>query len=229
MYKSKVVILAVVGAIILSVGGYFIFSRASKPPLDSDEQVVVDFLCDCYIDDQLDQVVEEDAERVAAIGDHAVPYLIEAIEKAGLVQTYRTNDRAEMISCLARIGTPRAIDGICMIMEQDFGKRTGNMYVVTTDRLTAAKALVLLGAKDKAGVLKKAIEEQKELEKVQETETGGYAAQVLKAGSEKRPSQKLETALAMLEAGEGQGRIDGLCWVTLPNGSRSKGSRDFLD
>ena len=58
---------------------------------------------------------------------------------------------------LARIGTPRAIDGIVKVLDHDWPGAVG------TNRETAAKALVWLGATDRVSSLEAAIADHKRL------------------------------------------------------------------
>jgi len=229
MPKAIIILIVILGVAALFVGGYFLFFHHPMPELSSDEQAAVDLLCTSYIDQTLTQVTEKDVERVVAIGDRAVPYLVEAIKKDELLHPYRKEDSAEVISCLARIGTPEATDAICLLLEQDLGKREGSMYAIVMDRLTAAKALVLLGAEDKAPLLEKVLDDQKEIENSSEIEAGEFAGLILKNELDENPSERLEDALDMLRTGEGQGPIDGLAWVTMPDGTRTKGSSDRIN
>ena len=158
-------------------------SRA--PKLGVEEKATVDEFLRKYLADM--KVTEEDIGPVVAIGDAAVPHLIEAIGNVKPSQLLiQKNSDCEMVNCLARIGTPRAINGICKVLRHKYRGYYGY------DRQQAAVALVRLGARDKAHVLREAIAKHKELVAKQRYTEMFHSEIVV-----------LENALAMLEAGEG--------------------------
>lgn len=100
---------------------------------------------------------EEDADRIAAMGDKIVPYIEEQFGAAA--QVPRTFGKSEywLIVVLGRIGTPRAIDAIVKALEHDWQGAVGR------NRETAAKALVWLGARDRIPALEAAIADHERL------------------------------------------------------------------
>jgi len=164
---------------------FIVWKRSRPPALNPEQKETIESFLDKYLSDR--EVTEEDIRPVVAIGDSAVPYLMKAIGKVQPSQPLITvQSDVDMVNCLTRIGTPKAIDGICKILRHKYRGYYG------MDRMQAAAALVRLGAKDKAPVLREVITEHKELVAGQR-----YAEMY------NNEIVTLQNALKMLEAGEG--------------------------
>jgi len=155
------------------------------PKLNAEQQTTVDRFLSKYRSDQ--ELTERDIGPIVAVGDPAVPQLAEAIGKVQPGQPlHRIHSDVDMVDCLARIGTPRAIDGICKILRHKYRGYYG------MDRMQAAAALVRLGAADRVSVLQEVISEHEQL-----------------VGQQRYPEMYsrevavLKNAVRMLEAGKG--------------------------
>lgn len=93
--------------------------------------------------------------RVVAIGDKIVPYVEDSLGKAYREKAGRGDD--DLVIVLARIGTPRAIQGLVKVLEHNYPGAIGR------DRMIAASALVRLGAKHAAPALREAIADHQRL------------------------------------------------------------------
>jgi hypothetical protein len=100
---------------------------------------------------------EEDADAVAAMGDKIVPYIEDQFGAAARIPGAFGKGEYWLIIVLVRTGSPRAIDAIVTVLEHDF------QGAVETNRETAAKALVWLGARDRAPALEAAIADHAQL------------------------------------------------------------------
>jgi len=128
---------------------------ARKSALAPEEQRAWDNFIAKQLDQGMAQPTSQDADAVAAIGDKIVPYVEENLGKA-----YRgPGGKGDywLVIVLARIGTPRAIDGIEKVLEHDYDGK------IQLDREVAASALVWLGAKEAAPALREAIADQERL------------------------------------------------------------------
>ena len=172
--------------VLVVVGISVIVWKQSRPPALSPEQKkTIESFLDKYLSDR--EVTEEDIGPVVAIGDPVVPHLIKAIGKVQPSQPLvSVNSDVDMVNCLTRIGTPKAIDGICKILRHDYRGYYG------MDRMQAAAALVRLGARDKAPILREVISEHKKLV-ARQRYPEMYNNEII----------TLENALKWLEAGEG--------------------------
>jgi len=171
---------------IVVIGIIVVAWKQTRPPALSPEQKRgLDSFLNKYLSDR--GLTEEDIKPVVTTGDPAVPHLIKAIGKVQPSQPLiAVHSDVNMVDCLARIGTPKAIDGICKILKHEYPGYYG------MDRMQAAAALVRLGAKHKASILREVVVEHKELVAGQRyPEMHGDEIFVL------------ENALRMLEAGEG--------------------------
>lgn len=158
---------------------------SAAPPLEAEQKETVDSFLQRYLADM--EMTEKEIGSIVAIGDPAVPYIIKAIGKVKPSQPLmRKHSDVDMVDCLARIGTPKAQDGICKILRHEYPGYYGY------DRMQAAAALVRLGAKDRAPVLREAIAKHKKLvarQRMPEMQQGEIVI--------------LENALRMIEAGKG--------------------------
>ena len=125
--------------------------RSGKAPLTAEEQQVWERLLGKHLSTTTVTPREEDADAVAAIGDKIVPYIESQFGNAAGVPGTFGKSEYWLIIVLARIGSPQAIDAVVKVLEHDF---PGN---IETDRETAAKALVWLGATDRVSYLEAAI------------------------------------------------------------------------
>lgn len=165
--------------------GFIVWKRSRPPALNPEQKKTIESFLDKYLSDR--EITEEDIKPVVAIGDPVVPHLIKAIGKVQPSQPLITvQSDVDMVDCLTRIGTPKAIDGICKILRHEYPGYYG------MDRMQAAAAFVRLGARDKAPVLREVITEHKELVAGQR-----YAEMY------NNEIVTLQNALKMLEAGEG--------------------------
>jgi len=180
--KKAVYFLLIIMVIAIS---FIVWKRSRPPALNPEQKETIESFLEKYLSDR--EVTEEDIKPVVAIGDLAVPHLIKAIGKVQPSQPLITvQSDVDMVNCLTRIGTPKAIDGICKILRHEYPGYYG------MDRMQAAAALVHLGARDKAPVLREVIAVHKELVAGQRY-AEMYNIEIV----------TLENALKMLEAGEG--------------------------
>ena len=180
--KKLVCFVFVVAVIVIIV---MVWKRTQPPPLTLEQKEKLDSFLSKYLSDR--GLSEEDIRPIVAIGDPAVPHLIKAIGKVEPSQPLiSVCTDVNMVDCLTRIDTPKAIDGICKILRHDYPGYYG------MDRMQAAAALVRLGAKAKAPVLREVISEHRELAAKQRYPEM-YGVEIV----------TLENALKMLEAGEG--------------------------
>ena len=153
LIKFVVIVLAVVLVVFLAKR----WLRSEKEPLTAEEQQVWNRFLSKHLSSRAEVPTEAEADAVAAIGDKIVPYIEEQFGAAARVP--RTYGKSEywLIVVLGRIGTPRAIDAIVKVLEHDWQGAVG------TNRETAGKALVWLGAVDRASSLEAAIADHKRL------------------------------------------------------------------
>jgi len=173
----------------------FFGCKARVKPLSAEQQVVWDRFLEKHLSSGMVMPNSGDATAVAAIGDAIVPYVEENLGKA-----YRgPGGKSDywLLIVLGRIGSPKAVDVICKALEHDYPGALGR------DRETAAKALVWLGAKHKAPVLKAAIEDHEKRIKERLAEKTGGQRQVEKLGYEEELNT-LRRRLKMLEEGKGK-------------------------
>jgi len=130
---------------------------------------------------------EEDADAVAAIGDKIVAYIESQFGNAAGVPGTFGKSEYWLVIVLARIGSPRAIDAVVKVLEHDF---PGN---IETDRETAAKALVWLGATDRVSDLEAAIAAHEQAV-AESSDPGRYGVAV----------DNLKQYLELLKKGEGK-------------------------
>jgi len=183
LIKLAVIVLAVVLVVFLAKR----FFRSEKEPLTTEEQQAWNQFLSKHLSSQAVVPTEAEADAVAAIGDKIVPYIEEQFGAAARVP--RTYGKSEywLIVVLGRIGTPRAIDAIVKVLEHDWRGAVG------TNRETAAKGLVWLGAADRAGALEAAIADHERLV-AESDDPQRYAAEV----------HNLQKHLALLKKGEGK-------------------------
>ena len=181
--KLVVIVLLVVVAIALVRR----LREGGKEPLTDEQQVVWGRFVAKHLSSRAETPSEAEADAVAAIGDRIVPYIEEQFGAAGRVP--RTYGKSEywLIIVLARIGTPRAIEGIVKVLEHDWPGAVG------TNRETAAKALVWLGVTDRVAALEAAIADHERLV-AQSKDPERYGVEV----------SNLKKYLALLEEGEGK-------------------------
>ncbi len=131
--------------------------QGGRVPLTEEEQRVWDRFLSKHLSSGTESPSEADADALAAIGDKIVPYIEDQFGKAAKVP--RTYGKSEywLIIVLARIGSLRAIESIVEVLEHDWPG------AVETNRETAAKALVWLGAQDKVPDLEAAIADHERL------------------------------------------------------------------
>ncbi|NIM06858.1 MAG: hypothetical protein GTO55_09970 [Armatimonadetes bacterium] len=171
--------------LIAAAAGLVYWYSNRVPPLTPEQQETVDIFLDKYVADR--ELTEKEINPIVDIGEAAVPDLVETIGQVVPMRgTMRAQNDVSMVNTLARIGTRRAIDGICKILRHDYPGYYGE------DRMQAAAALVRLGAKNKAGVLSAVISEHEALV-AEQAQPELYGNEVV----------VLENALQMLEAGEG--------------------------
>ncbi len=172
---------------IVGVALVLLWGCSLAPALEPEQRETVDNFLERYLADM--EMTEKEIGSIVAIGDPAVPYIIKAIGKVKPSQALmRKHSDVDMVDCLTRIGTPKAQEGICKILTHKYPGYYGY------DRMQAAAALVRLGARDKAPVLRKVISEHKEFVARQRSPEMHYGEIVV-----------LENALKMLEADKGIG------------------------
>jgi len=182
-----VVVAAILMVILLPVVS--LFRGRAKAPLTESEQVAWDHFRAKHLSSQAVTPNETEADAVVAIGDKIVPYIEENLGAAARVPGTYGKGEYWLIIVLARIGTPRALDGIEKVLKHDFPGAMGR------NRETAAKALVWLGATDRAPVLAAAIED--------------HERRVAESGDPQRYMQEVENLKKYLELlKQGKGKRD---------------------
>ncbi|HUW61300.1 MAG TPA: HEAT repeat domain-containing protein [Candidatus Bathyarchaeia archaeon] len=203
---AKIIKIAVIViVVVLALPLVAILFQGGKESLTGEEQQVWDRFLAKHLSSGTETPSEADADAVAAIGDRMVPYIEEQFGAAA--QVPRTYGKSEywLVIILARIGTPRAIDAIVKVLEHDWRGAVG------TNRETAAKALVWLGAGDRISALEAAIADHERLV-ADSKDPQRYGAEVadlkkylelLKKGEGKRDKSKFPfgPALIMHEIG----------------------------
>ncbi|GAI82129.1 unnamed protein product, partial [marine sediment metagenome] len=175
-------------------------TRSEKVALSQEEQRVWDRFLGKHLSSQAVTPTEADADALAAMGDKIIPYIEDQFGKAaGVPRTYGKSEYW-LIIVLARIGSPRAIESIVTVLEHKWGGAVG------TNRETAAKALVWLGAKDKVPELEAAIADHERLV-AQSKDPERYGVEVinmkqylelLKKGEGKRDKSKFPFGLSLI-------------------------------
>ena len=163
---------------------------ARKAALAVEEQRTWDTFIQKQLAEGMTQPSSPEAGAVAKLGDKIIPYVEQNFGKAWRDPAGKGD--YWLIIVLARLGTPRAVKGICTVLEHKYPGAIGR------DRETAAKALVWLGAKDAVPVLKAALadHEMRLAEKVKEDPQ--------KAGRYDEELKALRESLNHLEAGWGK-------------------------
>jgi len=128
-----------------------------KVPLSAAEQQAWERFLRKHLSSTTVLPTEADADEVAAIGDKIVPYIEEQFGAAAKVPGTYGKSEYWLVIVLARIGSPRAIASIVKVLEHEWRGAVG------TNRETAAKALVWLGARDRVPVLEAAIADHERL------------------------------------------------------------------
>ena len=133
------------------------FQGDETEPLTPEEFQVWNRFLEKHLSSGTAAPTEAEADAVVAIGEKIVPTIEEQFGAAARVPGTYGKSEFWLIVVLARIGTPRAIDGIVKVLEHDWRGAVG------TNRETAAKALVWLGAVDRIASLEAAIADHKRL------------------------------------------------------------------
>jgi len=185
--KTFVKIAILVAVILLVVPIVLNLLPEGREPLTPEEQRVWERFLATHLSSGTDTPSEEEADAVAAIGDKIVPYIEDQFGAAARVP--RTYGKSEywLLVVLGRIGTPRAIAAIVKVLEHDWPGAVG------TNRETAAKALVWLGAYDRIPALEAAIADHERLV-AESDDPARYASEVA----------NLKKYLQLLKKGEGK-------------------------
>ena len=85
---------------------------------------------------------EEQADAVVAIGDKIIPYIEDQFGRSARIPGSYGKGEYWLLITLTRIGSPRAVEAILTVL-------ASNQGAVESNRETAAKALVWLGASDR--------------------------------------------------------------------------------
>jgi hypothetical protein len=175
--------------------------RGGKESLTGEEQRIWEQFLAKHLSSGTATPSEAEADAVVALGGKIVPHVEEQFGAAARVPGTYGKSEYWLIVVLARIGTPRAIDGIVRVLEHDWPGAVG------ANRETAAKALVWLGAVDRIAALEAAIVAHQRLV-AQSKDPPRYGAEVnnlakylelLKKGEGKRDKSKFPFGLALIE------------------------------
>lgn len=198
MRMLKFVVTVVVVVLVLSLVPKLF--RGGKEPLTAEEQRVWERFLAKHLSSGTEVPSEAEADAVVAIGEKIIPYVEGQFGAAARVPGTYGKSEYWLTIVLARIGTPRAIDGIVKVLEHDWSGAVG------TNRETAAKALVWLGAADRIAALEAAIAGHKRLV-AQSKDPERYGVEVnalvqylelLKKGEGKRDKSKFPFGPALI-------------------------------
>jgi len=179
----------------ISSAAFLASCGSAKQPLTSEEQQAWDNFIGKQLSQTMQRPTSQDANAVAAIGDKIVPYIEESLGKGAAASIHNAGPSDHwLVIVLARIGTPRAVEGISKVLRHEYPGRLG------IDRETAAKAVEWLGAKEAIPALEYAIQDHIE-EIIEQTGSPPDENNLLdEYGQEvKRLRQRLEN----LKAGKG--------------------------
>lgn len=198
MKMLKFVVIVLVGMLALSLVTKLF--RGGKEPLTTEEQRVWERFLAKHLSSGTETPSEAEADAVVAVGEKIVPYIEGQFGAAARVPGTYGKSEYWLTIVLARIGTLRAIDGIVKVLEHDWPGAVG------TNRETAAKALVWLGAADRIAALEVAIADHKLLV-AQSKDPQRYGVEVnnllkylelLKKGEGKRDKSKFPFGPALI-------------------------------
>ena len=168
--------------------------------LSSDEQRIWDNFLNKRLSTGMVNPNSEEASAVAALGDKIVPRIEKNLGKAYTGSGGKGD--YWLVIVLARIGTPRAVEGIVKVLKHDYPGK------IQLDREVAASALVWLGATQAIPALKEAVTDSRKFveQKLNEEKAEGVSEEALAwhRSDYGKWVEQMEGALRALEQGQGK-------------------------